>query len=351
MSSFMSSVKFDVEKFDGMNNFGLWQVQVKDVLIQSVLHKCKYTLYLCLKFDCELALIDNICLITNFYQSKKNHSLIQLNVDAEPKFVDLREALSLLKYDTRIETSYYISLLQECRNLVAEAEIIHGHIVKTGTHEDLFVMTFLVNVYAKCGVMEIARKVFYNLPRRNVIAWTILVTGYVQNSQPLVAFRVFIEMLEVGVYPTNYTLGIVLNACYSLQSIEIGKQMCIRDRIYGDIVKTGTHEDLFVMTFLVNVYAKCGVMEIARKVFYNLPRRNVIAWTTLVTGYVQNSQPLVAFRVFIEMLEAGAYPTNYTLGIVLNACYSLQSIEIGKQVHAYIIKYHIDFDTSIVSIY
>ena len=38
MSSFSTTVKFDIEKFDGKINFGLWQIQVKDVLIQSGLH-------------------------------------------------------------------------------------------------------------------------------------------------------------------------------------------------------------------------------------------------------------------------------------------------------------------------
>ena len=76
--------------------------------------------------------------------NQKNQSLIQLNVDAEPKFVDFREALSLLKEGTTVKTSYYVPLLQECidRKLAAEKEIIHGHIGKTGTYEDLFVMTF-----------------------------------------------------------------------------------------------------------------------------------------------------------------------------------------------------------------
>ena len=66
--------------------------------------------------------------------------------------------------------------------------------------------------------------------------------------------------------------------------------------------------------------------------FDNFPRRNAVAWTTLVTGYVQNSQPLPALKVFIEMLQTGAYPTNFTLRIVLNSCSSLQSIELRKQV-------------------
>ena len=34
-----SVMKFDVEKFDGRSNFGLWQVLVKDLLIQFGLHK------------------------------------------------------------------------------------------------------------------------------------------------------------------------------------------------------------------------------------------------------------------------------------------------------------------------
>ena len=39
MSKFSSAMRFDVGKFDGRINFGLWQVQVKDVLIQFGLYK------------------------------------------------------------------------------------------------------------------------------------------------------------------------------------------------------------------------------------------------------------------------------------------------------------------------
>jgi len=37
--AFASVIKCDIEKFDGRMNFGLWQTQVKDVLIQYGLHK------------------------------------------------------------------------------------------------------------------------------------------------------------------------------------------------------------------------------------------------------------------------------------------------------------------------
>ena len=38
-NKYSSAVKLELEKFDGNINFGLWQVQVKDILIQSGLHK------------------------------------------------------------------------------------------------------------------------------------------------------------------------------------------------------------------------------------------------------------------------------------------------------------------------
>jgi hypothetical protein len=38
--SYSSEMKFDIEKFGRRINFGLWKVQVKDVRIQSGLHKC-----------------------------------------------------------------------------------------------------------------------------------------------------------------------------------------------------------------------------------------------------------------------------------------------------------------------
>jgi len=85
------------------------------------------------------------------------------------------------------------------------------------------------------------------------------------------------------------------------------------------------------MSFFVNVYAKCGVMVNARKVFDNLPRSNVVVWITLITGYVQNSQPKVA-AVWGDVF----FSFNFTLSIALNACSSLKSIALGRQFHAFI---------------
>ncbi|KAF5955173.1 hypothetical protein HYC85_008029 [Camellia sinensis] len=91
-----------------------------------------------------------------FSHQRSSSTNTQLGKALDPTSLDFQEALSLIREGASVESSIYVPLLQECieRNSVSEAQVIHGHIVKTGTHEDLFLMTFLVIVYAKCGAME-----------------------------------------------------------------------------------------------------------------------------------------------------------------------------------------------------
>ncbi|KAL7245506.1 hypothetical protein ACSBR2_000775 [Camellia fascicularis] len=258
----------------------------------------------------------------------------QLGKALDPTSLDFREALSLIREGTSVESSIYVPLLQECieRNSVSEAQVIHGHIVKTGTHEDLFLMTFLVNVSAKCGAMENARKVFDYLPKRNVVTWTSLMTGYVRNSQPELAFRVFIEMLEVGAYPTSYTLGVVLNACCLMYAIGLGKQ------IHSYIVKYDIEYDTSVGNALCSLYSICGSLNSAVKAFLRIREKNVISWTTVISSCGDNGDSGMGLSLFGEMLSEGVEPNEFTLTSVLSLCCVMQALSVGLQVHSLTIK-------------
>ncbi|CAL5332631.1 unnamed protein product [Camellia sinensis] len=100
-------------------------------------------------------------------EKRSSSTNTQLGKALDPTSLDFQEALSLIREGTSVESSIYVPLLQECieRNSVSEAQVIHGHIVKTGTHEDLFLMTFLVNVYAKCGAMEMHARCLIICPK------------------------------------------------------------------------------------------------------------------------------------------------------------------------------------------
>ncbi|KAJ4966350.1 hypothetical protein NE237_018199 [Protea cynaroides] len=258
----------------------------------------------------------------------------QLEAKLDPRCLDFQEALSMLKEGTEIESSFYVPLLKECiyNNSASETQVIHAHIIKTGTHEDLFLMTFLLNVYAKCGVLEDARKVFDQLPRRNVVSWTALMTGYNHNSQPELAIQVLQELLECGAYPTNYTLGAVLSACSSLQAIELGKQ------IHAYIIKYRIESDASVGNALSSLYSKCGDLESTIKAFWRIPEKNVISWTTVISACGDNGDAKKGLWLFTQMLLEDARPNEFTLTSVLSLCCVMQALDVGEQIHSFSIK-------------
>ncbi|KZV46377.1 pentatricopeptide repeat-containing protein [Dorcoceras hygrometricum] len=263
---------------------------------------------------------------------KKHYSAKEMEKDFDALTLEFREPISLV--DMKLESSSYVPLLQSCldQNSVSAAESVHAHITKTGFYQELFLVTFLVNVYAKCGKMESAQKLFDDLPQRNVVSWTSLMSGYVHNQQPLLAVGVFKKMLEAGGYPTAYTLGIVLNACSSLSNIDLGKQ------IHGYVVKYRIEGDSSTGNALCSFYAKCGSFSMAMKAFDSIEEKNVISWTAIISACGDNGNSAMGLDMFAQMIDEGVVPNEITLTSVLSLCCTMQALGMGSQVHSMSIK-------------
>ncbi|CAI9771328.1 unnamed protein product [Fraxinus pennsylvanica] len=215
----------------------------------------------------------------------------------DPFILDFREALTLIKEgNTKVESSFYVPLLQECieKNSVSDVQALHAHVIKRGSYQDLFLMTFLVN--------------------------------------PHLAISVFNEMLEVGGYPTNFTLGIVLNACSSLCDIELGKH------IHGYIIKYGIEYDASIGNALCSFYSKCGSLDMAFKAFSRIGEKNVISWTAVISACGDNGDSAMGLDMFVEMLSEGVEPNEFTLTSVLSLCCIIRALGLGTQVHSLSIK-------------
>lgn len=234
-----------------------------------------------------------------------------------------------------LESSFYVPLLQEClhKSSISGTQILHGHVIKTGTHQDVFVMSFLVNVYAKCGHMKDARKVFDYMPRRNVVAWSTLLVGYVQNSQPKLAILVFQEMLYAGSYPSNYTLAIALNACTSLQSLKLG------DQFHAYTIKYHIDFDTSIGNALCSLYSKFRRLKLALRAFRRIEEKNVVSWTAAISACGDNGEAMKGLRLFIEMLSEDIQPNEFTLTSVLSQCCEILYLELGSQVHSLCAKF------------
>lgn len=275
-----------------------------------------------------------------------NYGTKELDRDFDSFSSEFRGAVALIREGNRkLESSPYVPLLQECleKNSVIKVGSVHAQIIKTGFSQELFLMTSLVNVYAKCGMMETARKVFDNLPKRNVVTWTSLMTGYIHNLQPKLAISVFKEMVEVGGYPTNYTLGIVVNACSSLLDIEFGKQ------IHGYIIKYDLSYDASIGNALCSLYSKCRSLYMAIKAFQRIEEKNVISWTAAISACGDNGNSAMGLDMFVQMLSEGVEPNEITLTSVLSLCCTMQALDLGSQVHSLSIKLGYDSDLPVVN--
>ncbi|CAN8290000.1 unnamed protein product [Cochlearia groenlandica] len=71
------------------------------------------------------------------------------------------------------------------------------------------------------------------------------------------------------------------------------------------------------------MYAKCGSLEDAHKVFDEMPQRDFVTWTTLISGYSQYGRCRDALVLFNRMLRHGFCPNEFTLSSIVKAVAAL----------------------------
>ncbi|CAK9863309.1 unnamed protein product [Sphagnum jensenii] len=172
----------------------------------------------------------------------------------------------------------------------------------------------LIDMYAKCGSIEDAKRVFNKLPSRDVVSWNVMIFGHVKYGQGQKALELFRQMQEEGVQPTPSTVVGVLNACASVVALEEGR------RAHDWVIKSGWDSNVFVGNSLIDMYAKCGSLEDALKVFNKMPSRDVVTWNVMIVGYAIHGHGKEALKQFEQMHEEGVQPDDTTFVCLLSAC-------------------------------
>jgi pentatricopeptide repeat protein len=172
----------------------------------------------------------------------------------------------------RPDSVTFVGVLNACASVVAieEGRCAHQQIIQSGLQSDVFVCNSLVDMYAKCGSIEEAWRVFNKMPSRDVVTWTTMILGHVQCGQGQKASELFQKMQQEGVQPNSVTFVAVLNACATIVALEEGRY------VHQQIIQSGCESEVSVGSSLVDLYAKCGSMEDAWSVFNKLPSRNVV---------------------------------------------------------------------------
>ncbi|KAJ7000039.1 pentatricopeptide repeat-containing protein DOT4 [Populus alba x Populus x berolinensis] len=226
-----------------------------------------------------------------------------------------------------------VSILQACANCgdVSLGRAVHGSGVKACAHWKTTFCNTLLDMYAKCGVLDGAIRVFDLMSVRTVVTWTSLIAAYAREGLSDEAIRLFHEMDREGVSPDIFTITTVLHACACNGSLENGKD------VHNYIRENDMQSNIFVCNALMDMYAKCGSMEDAKAVFLEMPVKDIISWNTMIGGYSKNSLPNEALSLFGDMVLE-MKPDGTTLACILPACASLASLDRGKEVHGHILR-------------
>ncbi|GJN33666.1 hypothetical protein PR202_gb22287 [Eleusine coracana subsp. coracana] len=229
----------------------------------------------------------------------------------------------------------YNSLIAACTKFKSldDGRAVHAHLSASRLSTDAFLCNSLIHLYCTCGAFRDARAVFDGMPARDVVSWTSLIAGYARNDMPEEALGLLPGMLRGRVTPNGFTFASLLKAAGACApGGGAGEQ------IHALAVKCGWHEDVYVGSALLDMYARRGRMEEAVAVFHRLGSKNGVSWNALIAGFARKGDGETTLMTFAEMQKNGFGATHFTYSSVFSAIACLGALEQGKWVHAHMLK-------------
>lgn len=225
-------------------------------------------------------------------------------------------------------------------------KIIHAHLMVTNqtTKNDIVEVNSLVNLYAKCDEIFIARKLFDNMQHRNVVSWSALMAGYLHNGFPLQVISLFKVMIsETSVSPNEYVLATALSSCSDSGRIEEGIQC------HGFALKSGLVFHQYVRNALIYMYSKCSGVQEAMWISDSVPRIDIFAYNSILTGLVENGYLMKGIEVLRKMIIQHVKWDTVTYVNVFGLCACLKDLRLGLQVHSKMLMSNVKCDAYVCS--
>ncbi|WZZ01780.1 hypothetical protein YC2023_074108 [Brassica napus] len=256
----------------------------------------------------------------------------------------------------RPEKAYFF--LRTCSNF-PQLKQIHAKIIRHNLANDQLLARHLITLSSSFGETRYASLVFRQLHSPSTFTWNLMIRSLSVNNKPREALLLFVLMLSHSNLD-KFTFPFVIKACLASSSLRLGTQ------VHGLALKTGFFTDVFLQNTLMDLYFKCGKVDCGRKVFDEMPGRNIVSWTTMLYGlvsnerlddaevvfrqmparnvvswtamiaaYVKNRRPDEAFQLFRRMQVDDVEPNEFTLVSMLQASTQLGSLSMGRWVHDY----------------
>ncbi|XP_030925207.1 pentatricopeptide repeat-containing protein At4g20770-like [Quercus lobata] len=244
-------------------------------------------------------------------------------------------------------TTHLANLLQSCIDKKSHlaGKLIHAFILRIGLASDSFLSNRLIELYSKCGKIHSAHQVFdqiphkgvyswnailgahckagnlhdaytlfVKMPERNTVSWNTLISAFARSGFEKKALDAYDSMISEAFLPTRFTLASVFSACGALEDSKSGR------RCHGLVIKIGLDVNMYVANALLCMYAKCGLLRDAIRVFEDMPEHNEVTFTAMMGGLVQTDRVVEALEMFRLMCRKGIGIDSVSLSSILGVC-------------------------------
>ncbi|KAL6511115.1 hypothetical protein OROGR_022239 [Orobanche gracilis] len=232
------------------------------------------------------------------------------------------------------DSSTFTVAIKACTSLMdlKSGEEIWKDAAGYGYGDDIFVGSSVLNLFANCGEMDDALKVFDKMCKRDVVSWSTMITGLVKSGRVEEAIYLYRKMQKEGLEGDGAVMLALIQAC---ADIEDSKMVL---SLHAYMIRNGFPMDVVVQTSLVDTYAKNGKLGIASSLFRMMSYKNVVSWSTLVSGYARNGYSENVLKLLIEMQSYGFEPDVASLVSALLACSQVGLPLLGREIHGYIVR-------------
>lgn len=211
---------------------------------------------------------------------------------------------------------------------LSEGKQIHCQIVKHGLSGDVYVNNGLIHLYGSCGCLDLAKKVFDEMPERSLVSWNSMIDAVVRVGEFDSALELFRKMQE-SFEPDGYTMQSVLSACAGLGSLSLGTwahAFLLRKRDF----EVDVARDVLIKNSLIEMYSKCGSLRMAEQVFQGMRKRDLASWNAMILGFATHGRAEEAMACFDRMVR-NVKPNSVTFVALLVACNHRGLVNKGRE--------------------
>eukprot|EP00250_Pteridium_aquilinum_P018765 c24206_g10_i1 orf=398-2725(+) len=218
----------------------------------------------------------------------------------------------------------YVCILNAYASLLTltHGKLLHACVV-SGSRVDVQMSNALIDMYIKCKSLGDAHKVFNKSSQCDMGAWNTMIAGYVQHGKSQEALELFVDLHQAGLEPDRITFVCILKVCSVVAALDEGKI------VHTCISSKAMESKISIVNAVIDMYGKCGSMEDAQRVFDQSLTRDVVTWSALMSGYVQQGDYKVVLKMFQSMQHEGVKPDGISLACLLSACCHLGKVKEG----------------------